>query len=352
MQRAIILISLMAFLITTIPLPSLALLRPGCPASPETMLRVLTNSIATLYNILPIKIGAVPLFPFPGAYDTKASWPFPICFCLRPPLFIPLPGLAIGHWEPIEAYEVVKVPFCFPSLGFDIPTPAPIKGLLAGKEADRMSNGEHQAPFAQVHQLTYEVWRIIRLFMDFICLTPMGEIDVSYITEVDPFWQNDLLNAILNDPATVLFANPVAQLACMVDAAKSALPKVGRPIDVLFWCMGTWGSIYPTTGHTMDEAGYINGNLDLANKQLYRSLTGRIITTGRPTVTGMCQPYIRPFWKKSQYSWLMLFPVCMGKRMPIGRPSITWSQGKNPPVPGRCDHFVWMLYRKRECCAF
>jgi len=352
-RRVIIVISLITFLIASTPIPGHALFSMGCPASPATMLTVLTNSMATLYNVLPIKIGAIPIAPFPDAYETKSSWPLPICFCLRPPLLIPFPGLAISYWEPIEGYEVVKIPFCFPALGFDIPiTQAVSRGLLAGEDADSLSNGKHQAAFAQVHQLTYEVWRVIRLFTDFVCLTPMGEIDVSYITEVDPFWQNDLLNAILNDPATLLFANPIAQLACIVDAARAALPKAGKPIDMLFWCMGSWGSVYPVTGHTADEQGYTCGNLAIANKQLYRSLTGKIITTGKPTVTGSCQPYIKPFWKKSQYSWLQLFPVVMGKRMPIGRASITWSYLKNPPVPGKCDHFVWMLYRKRECCAF
>jgi len=110
-RRVIIVISLITFLIGSTPIPGHALFSMGCPANPATMLMVLTNSIATLYNVLPIKIGAIPIAPFPGAYETKSSWPLPICFCLRPPLLIPFPGLAISHWEPIEGYEVVNSVF-------------------------------------------------------------------------------------------------------------------------------------------------------------------------------------------------------------------------------------------------
>lgn len=326
--------------------PSPALMSKGCPATPETMMRILVHSMMAIYNILPIKIGAIPVAPFP-AYDNPASWPFPICICWRGP--IPVPGLTISFWEPIMIYETVKIPFCFPTIGIDMPISDISKGLLTGTDTEKTMGQAERLIFAQVHELTYPVWKLLDLFTDFICMSGGDDVDVTYVSEVDPFWQNDLLNAIIHDPATILFANPIAILACMADAAAAV---VTRPIDVLYWCVGTWGTIYPTTGHAGVRSGVITANVLLANRQLYRSSVSKIITIGSPCVTGTCQPYVAPFWKKTQFSWLELFPVLQSIRMKIGKPPMTWAFGKNPPVPGKGDHFVWQLYRERECCAF
>ncbi len=64
------------------------------------------------------------------------------------------------------------------------------------------------------------------------------------MTEFDPMWNDDEFSMLIN-PEASLFANPIAQAVCSVDALKAA---EGFPIDRLFWCAGSWGSIYPFTG--------------------------------------------------------------------------------------------------------
>jgi conjugal transfer pilus assembly protein TraU len=327
----------------------------GCPADPESAVQIATSSIATLYNVFPIKIGAVPVFPLPGVYDDPLEYPLPVCVCLLP---FPRFGLTISNWEPIEIFEVVKIPFCFPSIGMDMPVDEIVSGLLMGGDSEQtleQTSPSSDEKFLQVHEATFPVWKIVGLFEDFICLNLTGEmeedIDLVYISEVDPFWQNDLLTAIFKQPETILFANPIAALACMADAAAASLPVIGRPINTLYWCMGTWGLVYPTTGH-MGDLNLTSASVAMASRALYNSPTGKMVTTGIPLVSGSCQAYPASFWKKSQFSWLELYPVTQVLRMQVGRASITWSFLKNPPVPGKCDHFVWLLYRKVDCCAF
>jgi len=63
------------------------------------------------------------------------------------------------------------------------------------------------------------------------------DFDLMYLSELDPTWNDDEL-AFYTNPEVVLFANPLAQMACMADAAAGL---VGKTLDSLFWCAGNWG---------------------------------------------------------------------------------------------------------------
>ncbi|WP_206514080.1 TraU family protein, partial [Xanthomonas euvesicatoria] len=67
---------------------------------------------------------------------------------------------------------------------------------------------------------------------------------------INPVWTKERL-ANLTHPESKLFANPVAQLACMADAVTST---VSKPSELLFWCAGSWGAIYPHMGYLGYEA--------------------------------------------------------------------------------------------------
>ncbi len=71
-----------------------------------------------------------------------------------------------------------------------------------------------------------------------------GDLDIAYLSEIDPTWTDSSLTTILN-PEAVIFANPIAQGACAADAIASAF---NMPLDVLFWCAGSQGSMYPFNG--------------------------------------------------------------------------------------------------------
>ena len=83
--------------------------------------------------------------------------------------------------------------------------------------------------FYQVHWYTYPVIYWLELLMDFICLENMS-IDLAYVTELDPLWNDDEKNSILN-PEALLFGNVIAQAACTADCI---VASASLPLDLLF----------------------------------------------------------------------------------------------------------------------
>src|SRR5690606_12195958 len=100
-------------------------------------------------------------------------------------------------------------------------------------------DGQSKA-FAQTHYWIFPAWQMLGLFYDVPCILER-RFDVALMTEVLPTWNSEMLALILN-PEAILFANPVSPLAC---AADSAATLAGRPLNALFWCMGSWGNAYP-----------------------------------------------------------------------------------------------------------
>ncbi|AVZ00461.1 hypothetical protein DAI21_22910 (plasmid) [Lelliottia sp. WB101] len=55
----------------------------------------------------------------------------------------------------------------------------------------------------------------------YVCwLSSGGDLDIAYLSELDPMWNDSSLSVIIN-PEAVLFNNPIAQAACAADAAAS-----------------------------------------------------------------------------------------------------------------------------------
>ena len=114
--------------------------------------------------------------------------------------------------------------------------------------------------FYQVHWYVYPVIYWLELLVDFLCLEQQS-FDVAYMTELDPLWNADELSFILN-PEAALFGNPIAQAACAADCAATS---AGFPMDMLFWCGGCQGSLYPFTGN--NHGSYWRGS----SKPFYNS---------------------------------------------------------------------------------
>ena len=313
-----------------------------CRAGPETSMKIVLTSIATVYNVFPISIGPMKFSFFKDLEDLDLSMA-PICFCGKP---IPRIGIKIGLWEPIAIMEPARIPWCTPTL--------PIPGGLTGKIpfnafaiGQVSSNDEDNSKLRtlQMHYYRYLPWALLELFMDFVCLETRNPFDIAYLTELDPLWQNDMLATILG-PEAVLFANPIAQMACAIDAIAST---VGFPLDPLFWCMGAWGSMYPMSESIpIDDVQSAAG---LITRMLYK-LHRELILWGSFGKAGLCGRYPMPIMRKRQYSIFPIYPIVHPKRFPIGRHSfVLWGWGQNVPVLNQYNQ-AWMIYRKRDCCAF
>lgn len=284
--------------------------------------------------MFPLRIAGIPIVPG-RIQDVGGSVSSPICICKDP---IPRIGIPVSFFEPSRLIEVVKDPYCFPSMGFGLTTSG---GTLGGTSGDDGSG--NQSTFYQAHYYIFPIYALLELLTDFICLQMTG-FDMAYLTEVDPLWNNDTLSAILN-PEALLFGNPVSNLACIADAVTSA---VFEPIDALFWCKGSWGNAYPLTGQTGGD-GYVEGGASVAASLIYK-LHRQLVLWGSWGQAGLCGYYPAPIWRKSAYRLQIVTPIPSLYATTIGTTGTLWSFGKNPPFVG--DNFSYLLFKKRECCAF
>ncbi len=294
--------------------------------------------------IFPISIGGVTVSKNPGDYlSDKPDIKSPICTCPGP-LGVPRVGIPVSFWEPARYIETVKDAYCFPSMGFGLKNPS--NGLLDGSNTCGGGAQEGTSTFLQAHYFIYPIWTMMELLIDFTCVEHSG-FDLTYMTEVDPTWNNDAL-ALIMYPETLLFANFPAQLSCIADSVAS---NIGRPITALYWCMGSWGSTYPMSGHTNEE-DITEASLGLAARLIYKmSRSGAICDTGITLCS--CIPTL--IWIKKHYKFNIAKPVKGSQCIPVGRSAGIWGCGKNPtlPVAGNApDNFMYILFRKRTCCAF
>jgi len=301
--------------------------------------------------IFPIKIAGITIGGSPSEGEEQGDKEpmenpeslSPICVCTTP---IPRIGITISLWEPARLIEVVTDPWCFPTIGTSLGPPGPAKaGVQAAQyRGNPTRTNTTKTTFFQVHYYIFPLWAVLELLLDFICLEKSG-FDLAYITEVDPLWNDPALASILN-PEAILFGNPVTQMACSADSLAAA---GGKTIDSLFWCMGSWGSPYPLAGGITDT-DEVAAAAGTAARMIYK-LHRQLILWGTTGSQGLCGKYPMPIWRKSQYRLQIAQPV-RGTCHVIGKTGLLWSFFKNPPVPGRVSNFNFMLWRKRDCCAF
>lgn len=307
--------------------------------TPDTAIKIWTTSIATIYNVFPIRIGGITIASFKGLEDLKTVSSVPLCVCMNP---FPRIGIKVSLWEPIAFVEATKIPSCFPSLGLSIPMPT--DAGKTGFGGEKVPGGPPENYSYQFHYVKFPLFAVLELFLDFVCLEK-GGVDLAYISELDPLWQNDVWASILN-PEAILVANPVAQMACMAD---SGAANSGFPLDYLWWCLGSWGSLYPLTktvgyGTSLSAQGAVSAR-GVAKLHRLGVLWGSV------GESGLCGKYPMPVMRKSQYSFVLVHPVPHPYRIPIGRSPLLWGEGKEVPFVNR-HNYVNVLYRKRDCCAF
>lgn len=305
--------------------------------------------------VLPIRIGGVAAFhadaePEDTGVDAPDTPPRPqtsvppdpeglgssICTCQQGASF--RVGLSVSFWEPARLIDTVATPWCLMPTGTQLSNPSP--GSRDGGYGHAGGEGPPKL-FAQMHWYQFPAWAVLGLFTDLPCLTDT-EFDLAMMTEVVPTWNDDVLALLLN-PEALLFANPVAQLACTADAA--AVLSTGLPTDELFWCMGGWNGAYPLAG-SVQGSDMVEMHAALAARGIYfMARTGLMMDPG----VDQCGSVVTPIWNKRNYRLQQIRPVRENACHAIGDPGLLWTAGRNPPTAG--DNFLWMLFRKAKCCV-
>lgn len=255
-------------------------------------------------------------------------------------------GISVGFREPSRLLDVVKPSYCMASLGMDLGNTT-IWGDGAATNSPGALAGNIRSYYGHTHYYYFNPLVLLEILLDMACLEKLP-LDVAAMSEFDPLAQNDDLS-LLAFPETLLFANPAAILACAADAVAAT---ASNPIDALFWCAGSWGSVYPLSNMAPgSEGNWVTSATLVAAKYLARGHR-ELLNWGTKGEAAMCGPFPQPIWRKTQYKFQLVQPVKMRSCIPIGRSGLLWDYGKNPAVPGQEGNFAFIVWRYRDCCAF
>lgn len=291
--------------------------------------------------LFPLTIGSMTAFS--GEQPDTENPKSPLCICLNKGY--PTPGITTGFWEPFAIVDVTRTPFCMVNLGgMQLPM-----GNSFGVGETETANSDHNNSFYYVHWYKYPLLYLLNIIIDGLCLE-QGDIDIAYLTELDPTWNDDEWTFLLN-PEAILFGNPIAQAACGIDAIASS---ANLPNDKLFWCAGAQGEMYPLNGHVQEHVGGVQASLLLAERMAYKLhrefLVSDSVGEDSPAI---CYTRRLPILPKSRYRYQMVNPVATtgaeGCR-PFGATTTTWEAAHEIPFKG--EDFGYLLWRKRNCCAF
>jgi conjugal transfer pilus assembly protein TraU len=271
----------------------------------------------------------------------------PVCACVK--ANVPVPGITVGFWEPTRLIDVTRTPYCMVNLG----------GLQLGNNRLKVSDyargyGKHHAhrSFYHVHYYIYPLIYWLELITDFACLEE-SNFDVAYISELDPTWNDEMLQTIFT-PDAHLFGNHLAQASCAIDCAAATIKF---PRDEMYWCAGCWGNIFPYGGANADHVGGVQSSSLYAARilaKMHRTGLAQITSTDDGKVNGpLCRKHRAFKIKKSQYKLQMTYPASTSKDIgcwPLGLTDVMYSRNKEYPYDGQ--DWGYLVWRKRNCCLF
>lgn len=329
----------------------------------------------------PIKLFGGPVMKADGQEDYDTGQPN-LCACNNSS-GVPIAGLHTSFWEFARQMEVTRTPYCMVSLGtkMDLGFNSQMHG---SSTAGNLTSGGRipKQMFRHAHWYINPAMGLMQIALDSKCLEVKG-FDIAYLSEVDPTHADPELERILA-PESYMFANIVAQLACAADCVSSTL---GFGSNLLYWCDGCNGSVFPMTGFVDNVYGGVQMSSVMAHRvtaKMHRMLT-QLSVSG---ADGMCgQGAFQINMDKRQYKYSMIYPSAQSSGdtgsyaavstqlsssgaptagttsestaaqnsnanrccQPFGRTTLLWGTGREVPTPAGQD-FAYSIFRKRDCC--
>lgn len=250
---------------------------------------------------------------------------------------IPEPGIVQSMWEPSRLVEFPRQAGCSPTLG----------GVQIGADPSYIGGkdqGEIESSFYHYHYFSFPLFVIMELFSPSSCHDGFLDLDMMYLSEVDPTWNNSEM-AFFMTPESSMVANPIAGAACPADAAAAT---AGWPLQSLFWCAGSWGSIYPLSGNNFGSHGVIR-TTSLLKARLLASLHRKGFARKTMGDEALCEPKIHPMLPKNQYKFSLMYPRAETDRAHVmGESIVRWGLGRT--IPGVATTPVYLIWRLNDCC--
>jgi conjugal transfer pilus assembly protein TraU len=274
---------------------------------------------------------------------------------------IPMLGVTAGAWLPARLIEVVRKPYCSPILGG---TSFNNGVRLWGGRKEVEGDGSDKT-YYNYHYWAFPLFAILQLFVQNNCNAGgLRNLDMMYMSELDPTWNVDELAFFMN-PEAIVFANPLAVAACTVDCATTT---VSQPMTSLFWCAGCWGNLYPFVGNIASDASAPR-DTSLLTARVLASLHRKALAHKTYGDDALCGGQIYPMIPKQQYKLSTLFPLAEADTEEfestdangvkhtkildncchwIGESTFKW--GEHRTIPGTGEDYVYLIWRYTECC--
>lgn len=290
--------------------------------------------------LLPITLGAVPVYP--GPLPDTPNPTLPVSLCPAPPPVMVRLGLNLGYWEPYALTDVTRSPFCMVNLGIRLSGAHAqrIGGRSTSRDDDSSDGG-----FYHAHWYRYPLIEWLKLLESAACMETRP-FDIGYFSELDPLWHDDALAFALH-PEAIVFGSSAAQLACASEAIATSTRRQ-LPWDHLFWCLGSQGSAYPLTGNTNYRDSPIQAATLIMERLNYKLHRQGIVWDSQGRNGAVCHLKLSPFLPKSRYRYQMSAPIPDAAWChPYTTPTSLWEMGHDNPSSG--DNFGFVQWRKRNC---
>jgi len=292
--------------------------------------------------MFPITVAGVPFGG--GSKPPGAASPGLICSC-SDKNGVPWFGFPYSSWQPARLVEVVRRPYCSPTLGGSV-LQLTSSRLMGGKHSveNRDEARQEGTTFMNYHYFAFPLDVILNMFSG--CASDgYMDFDLMYLSEVDPTWNEDQL-AFFTNPEVTLVATPVAQAACIGDALAA---NAGLPSEMMWWCAGSWGGLYPFSGNIKEDISPPQMAALITTKAI-AALHRRLLAWKVMGDAQMCKGVIYPSLPKTQYKLSQLYPLAEANNAHwIGESAYQWGEWRN--IPGVGEDFVEMIWRWNDCCV-
>lgn len=251
-------------------------------------------------------------------------------------------GLPVAYWQPNQICEVTMTPYKLIAFGgMKLSNSGMTKqGYLKPK-----NQGGYCEAFYHVHFYNYPILQLLNA-VKFVCTESLVKnIGISYMSEFDPFWNDDSWNSILY-PQNFIFANVLATVACIPDCIASTIHK---PSDKFFWCAGCQGSLFPYNGFVSHVRGGVQASSLLVHRVLAKLHHLSALWTYKKG--NYCKKTPSPYPPKTAYKIQIALPVKQTvKKCPaLGANEFKWGMKKT--FPGTGEDFVYVIWNRSHCCV-
>ncbi|MDO4937295.1 MAG: TraU family protein [Sutterellaceae bacterium] len=266
------------------------------------------------------------------------------CMCYDN-LGVPTFGFRLSMWEPARMVELQRQSGCSSVLGG---IRFPFNKLNQGKQqrlSEEPITGTDGKSFRHYHFYTFPLMYMMNMWVPNRC-NPGGfmDLDIMYLSEIDPTWSNDEI-AFFTHPEAALIASPLGPIACIPDVFGA---NIGKPIKELYWCAGSWGVIYPTSGNVLRAEGTLKSTSLMSTRVLY-ALHRRGLEYRSIGEDAMCGGQLSTYLPKHQYRFQVFHPIAeTDDNHVIGEMTFTWGLGRTIPAVG--EDPVYIIWRWLDCC--